>query len=427
MAARIRDLAALHARRLAHAGLGDRAAGRAVADCRGICGRCRTSATGRQPGDAVALQAPVIVARSNTRRRSTRRSAIATCRSSTACGPTCCRRSTSSVDCGIAFWRRRSDALPSSRWSCPATTRRPVSIPTPSSASSTTHPGVRLVMVDDGSVDGTCGRARADAARPRRRRSTTIRLPANGGKGEAVRTGLVAAIAGNPAVVGFFDADLSTPLAAIDDFLARAARASGGRVRPRLARPVAGPRRQTQDLAALSGPGLGDGDLACARSSRLRHPVRRQDAARSTPPRARSLPQPFRSRWIFDVELIARYLRLPVGPGEPARRDRLYELVLPAWHDRPGSKLRWYDFRARDGRSRIHLARTHWPPGEQTMSNEKKPPDRRVPSTVHGYGCRGCGQSRSCRVTSWAPGSRRRATRSTSRSSATRTGWAATT
>ena len=54
--------------------------------------------------------------------------------------------------------------------------------------------------------------------------------------------------------------------------------------------------------------------------------------------------RPFRSAWIFDVELIARYLRLPVAPGEPARRDRLYELVLPAWHDRPGSKLRWQDF-----------------------------------------------------------------------------------
>ena len=35
---------------------------------------------------------------------------------------------------------------------------------------------------------------------------------------------------------------------------------------------------------------------------------------------------------------------LPVAPGEPPRRDRLYELVLPAWHDKPGSKLRWYDF-----------------------------------------------------------------------------------
>jgi hypothetical protein len=54
--------------------------------------------------------------------------------------------------------------------------------------------------------------------------------------------------------------------------------------------------------------------------------------------------KPFRSRWIFDVELIARYLQLPVNPGERARRDRIYELVLPAWHDQPGSKLHWYDF-----------------------------------------------------------------------------------
>ena len=54
--------------------------------------------------------------------------------------------------------------------------------------------------------------------------------------------------------------------------------------------------------------------------------------------------KPFRSRWVFDVELIARYLRLPVAPGEGPRRDRLYELVLPVWHDKPGTKLRWYDF-----------------------------------------------------------------------------------
>jgi len=60
---------------------------------------------------------------------------------------------------------------------------------------------------------------------------------------------------------------------------------------------------------------------------------------------------PFRTRWIFDVELIARYLRLPVTPGEPSRRERLYELVLPEWHDTPGSKLRWYDF----GRAMVEL------------------------------------------------------------------------
>jgi hypothetical protein len=42
--------------------------------------------------------------------------------------------------------------------------------------------------------------------------------------------------------------------------------------------------------------------------------------------------------------MIARYVALPAGPGEPARRDRIYELVVPTWHHVPGSKLRWTDF-----------------------------------------------------------------------------------
>jgi len=53
---------------------------------------------------------------------------------------------------------------------------------------------------------------------------------------------------------------------------------------------------------------------------------------------------PFRSPWIFDVEVLARYLAQPVPPGGPARRARIYELAVPAWHDVPGSKLRWFDF-----------------------------------------------------------------------------------
>lgn len=59
---------------------------------------------------------------------------------------------------------------------------------------------------------------------------------------------------------------------------------------------------------------------------------------------AAAFEQPFRSRWIFDVELLARYLGQPVGPGEPPRRARIYELAVPAWHHVPGSKLRWTDY-----------------------------------------------------------------------------------
>ena len=205
-----------------------------------------------------------------------------------------------------------------------------------------THPGVGLVMVDDGSVDGTWElleriRAAAPAA------VAAIRLSPNRGKGEAVRAGIVAAIAENPAVVGFFDADLSTPLRAVDDFLALL------RTRPDI-EFVLGSRvllmgRDVKRKAARHYLGRA---FATAVSLALDLPVYDTQCGakmlRVTPATATLFATPFRSRWIFDVELIARYLHLPVAPGEAKRRDRLYELVLPVWHDKPGSKLRWYDF-----------------------------------------------------------------------------------
>lgn len=158
-----------------------------------------------------------------------------------------------------------------------------------------------------------------------------------------MRAGILAAIAERPALVGFFDADLSTPLRAVDDFLVvlrtrpdvefilgSRVLLMGRDVRRKATRHYLGRVFATAVSHALDLPVY---DTQCGAK------MLRVNAATVT-----LFAAPFRSRWIFDVELIARYLRLPVEPGDPPRRARLYELVLPAWHDKPGSKLRWYDF-----------------------------------------------------------------------------------
>jgi glycosyltransferase involved in cell wall biosynthesis len=205
-----------------------------------------------------------------------------------------------------------------------------------------THPGVLLVLVDDGSSDGTgevIERIRALAPEA----VTALGHQTRRGKAEAVRTGILAGLERHAALVGFFDADLSTPLSAIDDFLAvlrqrpavefvlgSRVMLMGRDIKRKAIRHYLGRVFATAVSHALDLPVY---DTQCGAK------ILRVNTATAT-----LFTKPFRSPWIFDVELIARYLRLPVAAGEPVRRDRLYELVLPSWHDKAGSKLRWYDF-----------------------------------------------------------------------------------
>jgi glycosyltransferase involved in cell wall biosynthesis len=192
-----------------------------------------------------------------------------------------------------------------------------------------------FLFVDDGSVDNTWAALQALCARLPDKLSC-LRLAQNCGKAEAVRQGLLAAYARSPEIVGYWDADLATPLAAIEDlrciFRARpeANIVMGSRVKllgraieRKLARHYIGRVFATLASFVLRLPVY---DTQCG--AKL---FRATDATRTI------FATPFRTSWVFDVEMLGRYVQL-VGPAEA--EATIVECPLQAWVDVPGSKLR---------------------------------------------------------------------------------------
>jgi dolichyl-phosphate beta-glucosyltransferase len=196
---------------------------------------------------------------------------------------------------------------------------------------------VTFLFVDDGSTDGTGHFITAGADRVAG--FAALRLPRNRGKGEAVRAGLLHALESRPHVVGFWDADLSTPLDELPVMLGMLGD------RPAL-QVVTGARVQLlgrwMDRHATRHY-LGR-VFATAASLILRMPVYDTQCGakvfRVTPALESVLSRPFLSRWVFDVELLMRYRGLL---GDP-RTGWIEERPLRRWTDVPGSKLRPTDF-----------------------------------------------------------------------------------
>jgi len=193
------------------------------------------------------------------------------------------------------------------------------------------HPEVALTLVNDGSRDQTLARLEEiESSRPSR--VVVIDLQPNQGKAEAVRTGVLSAIDRGARFVGYWDADLATPLEVITearqilehnediDFVLGARVALlGHHIDRKWYRHYLG---RVFATAASMTLGLPVYDTQCGAK------LLRVDAE------TRALfEQPFGSRWIFDVELIARYLR-----GRDAHG--LYEMPLKQWTDVGESKVR---------------------------------------------------------------------------------------
>lgn len=197
---------------------------------------------------------------------------------------------------------------------------------------------LNFLFVDDGSIDGTLELLRAFCAR-RAPRASVLPLTVNRGKAEAVRRGMFAVLEQRPEFIGYWDADLSTPLEAVPDFLQVFAS------RP-VVELVMGSRVRLLGRAIMRNPvrhyvGRVFATLA---SLTLALPVYDTQCGaklfRVTPLTSGYFTEPFLSRWVFDVEILAR---MRLGPGD-SRADRVYELALRRWQEVAGSKVRPLDF-----------------------------------------------------------------------------------
>ena len=80
------------------------------------------------------------------------------------------------------------------------------------------NPDANFLFVDDGSADDT--RQMLDRLADRiSDRASVLVLEQNSGKAEAVRRGITRALEAEPTYVGYWDADLATPLPVIREFL----------------------------------------------------------------------------------------------------------------------------------------------------------------------------------------------------------------
>lgn len=202
-------------------------------------------------------------------------------------------------------------------------------------------PEVRVLFVNDGSSDGTA--AILDSLCGDEPAFDVLHLDRNSGKAEAVRRGIMSALETRPAFVGFWDADLSTPLdefagmrAVFDDrpeiemVFGSRVNLLGRSIRRKLVRHYIGRVFATVVATSLRLPIY---DTQCgAKLFRVGAGV------------AGLFDTPFLSRWIFDVEIIARSIAARRGTDLPPVGAIIYEQPLMSWYDVQGSKLRLRDF-----------------------------------------------------------------------------------
>ncbi|NLE65583.1 MAG: glycosyltransferase family 2 protein [Elusimicrobia bacterium] len=202
------------------------------------------------------------------------------------------------------------------------------------------EPRFSFLFVNDGSTDGTSQVVEALRGKAPQR-IQALHLKKNSGKGEAVRQGVLHAIAWGPENIGYLDADLSSPLSCL---LPLESLLEDGRKEIAIGSRVALLGRDIQRNQARHYAGRVFATAAsCLLGLRVYDTQCGAKLFRVTPRLKEVFEFPFSSRWIFDVEILARFI-LTEREGLPAVRDICVEHPLDQWIDIKGSKLRLKDF-----------------------------------------------------------------------------------
>jgi len=199
-----------------------------------------------------------------------------------------------------------------------------------------------FLLVNDGSTDKTSSVLK-ELARENPDGFEVLDLERNSGKAEAVRQGMLKVMNSGKGFAAFWDADLATPLDTLplfvstfeerdglDIMIGSRVKLMGRQIQRKPIRHYLG--RIFATLASLT-LGLGIYDTQCgAKMFRIN-------------PKNRDLfNEHFLSRWIFDVELFARYLMSNrTVPGFDPEKS-MYEYSLLSWNDVHGSKVKAADF-----------------------------------------------------------------------------------
>jgi dolichyl-phosphate beta-glucosyltransferase len=204
-----------------------------------------------------------------------------------------------------------------------------------------THPGTTFCFVNDGSRDATGELLKTFQSAHPQQAIRIVELPANQGKGEAVRQGVLAVL-NDPHtptdLVGFWDSDLATPLSELDRFVeaftqeTRIQAVVGFRKKEPAANIKRSPSRKLissiMRVIIHTLIGLPVHDTQCGAK------VFTADMA------SKIFEKPFIARWLFDLEL---FLRMKQAYGSAFLTLNLEQLHLHSWHDVPGTKLRFLD------------------------------------------------------------------------------------